>query len=184
DEQRPYSPDRADLVAVVPDDGTGPTLTALDQRPFTAAIRHYQLWCNTGPSPEAAARDQPRLIGEKAVVSQVLDVELREDEGRVIGQWSVWYGIDRVHIYRTPVERARPGQPDPRYRILAGEANLGGFVDNDAERGRRYLYQFCTEAVVDDVPQLSGAVTHEVSVSAVVDPITDLEVVQHGTEAD
>src|SRR5690606_24742603 len=82
DEQRPYSPDRADLVAVVPDDGTGPTLTALDQRPFTAAIRHYQLWCNTGPSPEAAARDQPRLIGEKAVVSQVLDVELREDEGR------------------------------------------------------------------------------------------------------
>lgn len=185
DEHPPYSPDRADLVDVIlvesPDDAVCRTL---DTRPFTAAVRHYQVWCNTGPSLEAAKRDQPRLIAEKSVVGQVADVDLREDEGRVIGQWSVWYGIDRVHIYRTPVERARPGQPDPQYRILAGDSNLGGFVDNDAERGRRYLYQFCTEAVVDGVPQLSGAVTHEVTVSAVVDPITDLEVVQHGASAD
>lgn len=181
DEQRPYSPDRADLVDLV--FGDAPR-TTLDPRPFTAAIRHYQVWCNTGLTLALARQSQPRLIAEKAVVSRVIDVDLREDEGRVIGQWSVWYGIDRVHIYRTPVERARPGQPDPRYRILAGEANLGGFVDNDAERGRRYLYQFCTEAVVDGVPQLSGAVTVEVGVSAVVDPITDLEVVQHGASVD
>ncbi|GAB3765019.1 hypothetical protein [Microlunatus parietis] len=181
DEHRPYSPDRADLVAVVLGDAERSTL---DTRPFTAAIRYYQVWCNTGPTLALARRGQPRLIAEKAVVSRVVDVELREDEGRVIGQWSVWYGIDRVHIYRTPVERARPGQPDPQYRILAAEPNLGGFVDNDAERGRRYLYQFCTEATVDGVPQLSGAVTVEVGVSAVVDPIDDLEVSQHGNDDD
>ncbi len=181
DEQRPYSPDRADLVDVVLGDAPR---TTTDTRPFTAAIRHYQVWCNTGVTLAVARQSQPRLIAEKAVVSRVIDADLREDEGRVIGQWSVWYGIDRVHIYRTPVERARPGQPDPQYRILAGEANLGGFVDNDAERGRRYLYQFCTEAVVDGVPQLSGAVTVEVGVSAVVDPIEDLEVAQHGASSD
>lgn len=181
DEHRPYSPDRADLVGVVLGDGERGTL---DSRPFTAAIRYYQVWCNTGPTLALARRGQPRLIAEKAVISRVVDVELREDEGRVIGQWSVWYGIDRVHIYRTPVERARPGQPDPQYRILAAEPNLGGFVDNDAERGRRYLYQFCTEATVDGVPQLSGAVTVEVGVSAVVDPIEDLEVSQHGNDDD
>ncbi|MFC7619878.1 hypothetical protein [Microlunatus sp. GCM10028923] len=181
DEHRPYSPDRADLVGVVLGDAERGTL---DTRPFTAAIRYYQVWCNTGPTLALARRGQPRLIAEKAVVSRVVDVELREDEGRVIGQWSVWYGIDRVHIYRTPVERARPGQPDPQYRILAGDPNLGGFVDNDAERGRRYLYQFCTEAEVDGVPQLSGAVTVEVGVSAVVDPIEDLEVSQHGDDDD
>ena len=181
DEQRPYSPDRADLVGVV--FGDAPRTTT-DTRPFTAAIRHYQVWCNTGLTLTLARQSQPRLIAEKAVVSRVIDADLREDEGRVIGQWSVWYGIDRVHIYRTPVERARPGQPDPQYRILATEDNLGGFVDNDAERGRRYLYQFCTEAVVDGVPQLSGTVTVEVGVSAVVDPIEDLEVAQHGNDDD
>lgn len=181
DEHRPYSPDRADVVGVVLGDAERGTL---DSRPFTAAIRYYQVWCNTGPTLALARRSQPRLIAEKAVLSRVVDVELREDEGRVIGQWSVWYGIDRVHLYRTPVERARPGQPDPQYRILAAEPNLGGFVDNDAERGRRYLYQFCTEAEVDGVPQLSGAVTVEVGVSAVVDPIEDLQVSQHGAPAD
>ena len=40
DEQRPYSPDRADLVDVVLGDAPR---TTTDTRPFTAAIRHFQV---------------------------------------------------------------------------------------------------------------------------------------------
>src|SRR5690348_482938 len=49
----PYSPDRAHLVA-----GTAGT-SAADERPPDAAVRHYQVWVNTGPIPSQALASQP-----------------------------------------------------------------------------------------------------------------------------
>src|SRR5258707_206277 len=44
----PYSPDRAHMVAAT----TGTSAT--DERPPEAAVRHYQVWVNTGPTPGQA----------------------------------------------------------------------------------------------------------------------------------
>src|SRR5690606_6149272 len=77
---------------------------------------------------------------------------------------------------------------DPSFRILADQDNLGGFVDNEADRGRRYVYQFFCEAEHDGLVRLSAPVTKQLLVSAVLEPVNDLEITlddsAHGAEFD
>lgn len=176
DEFPPYAPDKADIVAVTAE------CKAVDDRPFTAAVRYTQVWSNTGATEADALHAQPRMHAQAAIVSPVQHLDIREDEGRVIGQWVVWPGTARVQVYRIPIERAAQGLGDPRYRILAGEPNLGGFVDTLAERGKRYLYQVFAEASVDGVTMLSSPLAQQVLVSAVLTPVTDLSVTLHDDE--
>lgn len=169
----PYSPDLAAPVAVVSDP------FVLDPRPFTSAVRYYQVWTHEGADLTTALDAQPVLHAGAAVVSPVQDVDVRDDEGRVIGQWSVWLETDKVHVMRIPVEQLAQSAGDQRFRILAGQSNLGGFVDTTAERGQRYVYQVLAESVVDGVSRLSAPVSAPVSVSAVLSPVQDLAVTLH-----
>lgn len=178
DDYPPYAPEKADLVDV-----TG-QLQCSDDRPFTSGVRYFQVWRNSGASPDQAKAAQPRLHAQAAVVSPVRDADVGEDEGRVIGQWSVWPGVQRVHVFRIPIERVQGGLGDPQYRILSEDTNLGGFVDTGAQRGKRYLYQFSAEAEVDGVARLSAPVVQEVLVSAHLDPVIDLAIAQHGDDTD
>ncbi|MDO5051566.1 MAG: hypothetical protein Q4E05_01585 [Pseudoclavibacter sp.] len=168
DEYAPYSPDASRVVAVTRGQA------AVDELPFSHAVRHYQLWRNRGDSEADAKRRQPVLSAQAAIVAPVLEMDLREDEGRVIGQWRVLPGTTRVQVFRIPVQKAAGASGDPLYRILADEANLGGFVDTEADRGQRYLYQVFAEAELDGVSRLSAPISNELLVSAVHEPVRDL----------
>ncbi|MFP5347638.1 MAG: hypothetical protein ACLGIA_11515 [Actinomycetes bacterium] len=179
DEFEPYAPEKAAPV-------TGPTtgLRAVDVRPLTSAVRFYQVWANAGSDVADAVEQQPVLHARQLLVSPVRHLELREDSGRVIGQWSVFPGTSRVHVYRIPIEKAATGGLDPSHRILHLEPNLGGFVDGDAQRGRRYVYQVAAEAVVDGVTLLSAPVSQDVLVSTVLEQVQDLDFTFRGDADD
>lgn len=176
DEYPPFAPEKADFV-------TSTTATAAgDARPFTTAVRHLQVWCNRGADVNSALHAQPVLYATTAVVSPVDNFDFREDEGRVIGRWTTRPGTAAVQIYRVPVERAHMGADSPQYRIGSATTNLGGYVDLDAEPGRRYLYLVRCEASIDGTTRLSAAQQQEVAVAAVLKPVTDLAVVTHERE--
>lgn len=166
----PYKPESGDLIAVT----TG--LFVDDPRFFTSAVRTYQVWCHIGRDQEDACRSQPFLFAEGERVSPVDDFTTTEDEGRVIGQWSVFEGTNRVHIYRIPLSGRISEMNEERYRICADDLNLTGFVDTAAERGQRYLYRALAEVTVGDSPRLSKHAQQEVLVSVVLEPVTDLGV--------
>lgn len=173
-----YAPEFAELVTVTRE------RTATDLREFSAAVRYFQVWRNTGPRIEEAVVRQPRLHAQSAVVAPIQGLSLREDAGRVIGQWAVFPGVTRVHVYRIPIERAAQAGLDPQYRIAPDETNLSGFIDREATRGKRYLYRFCAEASIDGVARLSPAVGQAVAVSALLTPVDDLSVRSYGTADD
>jgi hypothetical protein len=179
DEFAPYTPDLADVV------GATTQLTLRDERTFTAAVRHVQVWANAGTDEASARAAQPALHATGAFVAQPRDIEIREDEGRVIGQWTVWPGTSRVLVYRVPIARAAAhGLSNPQYQIMTESTNLGGFVDTRAERGARYLYAIVAEAAVDGVTQQSLPTPRDVLVSDVLEPVRDLRVEAHGGDDD
>lgn len=174
DDTAPYSPDRSDLVA------TGTATSARDDRPFTTALRHFQVWVNVGGTHAAALAAQPFKHAETALVSPVRDFGVREDGGQVIGQWSVSPAVQSVFVYRVPAaERDRVG---PQHRILAESDNRTGFVDTTVARGERYRYVVRAAAPVDGVLRLSEGAEADVEISAVLAPVTDLTLRQRPGE--
>jgi hypothetical protein len=174
EEERPYSPDRAQLLAAT-------TATeAVDWRDPSSAVRHYQVWVNAGATQTEALAAQPRLHATGPIVAPVRGMAVRDDSGRVIGQWTVFPGVRAVHVERVPAEESTMG--GPHFRILAGADNLSGFVDSDAEGGRSYVYRARCEAIVDGVGRLSQAVEAEVAVTAVLEPVSDLSLTVHSTD--
>ena len=162
----PYSPDRAQLVAA-----TTATL-ASDERPASAAVRHYQVWVNTGPTAEQALAAQPVKHAEAVLVSPVRDFVIREDNGQVIGHWSVPSAVSAVFVYRIPP--TKPAAKDCSTASCTDSDNRSGFVDTAAARGQTYVYRVRCAATVDGVMRLSEATEATVEVSAVLAPVTDL----------
>ncbi|MGO2113290.1 MAG: hypothetical protein ACTH31_16935, partial [Pseudoclavibacter sp.] len=176
DEYPPYSPDAARLVVAT----TG--TEGVDDLEFGHAARHFQVWRNVGTSVDDAKLAQPVKYASGELVSPVLDFDLREDEGRVIGQWRVLPGTKRVQVFRIPIQRAAGSSGDPTYRILHDGENLGGFVDATAERGQRYLYQVFAEAEFDGVARLSAPTNQDLLVSAIHEPVRDLSFDLHDND--
>ena len=170
----PRSPDTADPLTVT----TSTSVT--DDRPPVAAVRHFQVWANVGASPSEALAAQPILHAGGVLISRVTDLVLQEDSGRVIGRYTAPPGVSAVYVYRMPAGEAH--RDGPRYRILAGQDNLAGFVDVDVERGYRYVYRVRCAAPVGGVLRLSEAAEATADVSAVLAPVTDLAIT--GSTAD
>lgn len=170
DETAPYTPDQADVIAIT----TEPH--ALDARAFSTAVRYVQVWCHTGRDRLDAMTSQPSLHATMEVVAEVPAVDIREDEGRIIGQWTALPGTQKVQIFRIPANRAAFSSGDPAYRIHADGTNLGGFVDAQAERGAAYVYQVHAEAAVYEQTLLSAPAVVPITVSAVLLPVEDLTV--------
>ena len=178
DEQRPWDPGSADLLDITFD------LMSTDTRDFSSGVRYFQVWRNSGPTPTEAMARQPRLHAETAIVAPVQEPSLREDAGRVIGQWWVFPDITRVHVYRIPIERAERAGQDPQYLLETGDANLSGFIDRGATRGKRYLYRFYAVALINGVATSSNAVAQVLPVSALLNPVEDLRAIGHGDQDD
>ncbi|KUI37114.1 hypothetical protein [Mycobacterium sp. GA-2829] len=170
----PRSPETGDLLDV-----TNAT-SATDDRPPVAAVRHFQVWANAGSTHAEALAAQPVLHAGGVLISRIADLTVQEDSGRVIGRYTVPPGIGAVYVYRIPAGEAH--RDGPEYRILAGQDNLAGFVDIDVERGHRYVYRVRCAAPVAGVLRLSEAAQADVNVSAVLAPVTDLEIT--GSTAD
>jgi len=169
EQHKPYSPDRAQFV------GATTTTSTRDTQPPTSKVRRYQVWVNTGGSPSEALAAQPVLHAEGTRPSPVQNLAIGEDSGRVVGQWTVFPGASAVHIYRIPAGDAAGNEL--QYRIFTGGDNLHGFVDPDAEPGRRYIYRTRCEVVVDGTVRLSEAAQAEVRVSALLAPVDDLSLI-------
>jgi hypothetical protein len=162
----PYSPDRAHLVA------STTATSAIDERPSNAAVRHYQVWVNTGQTPGQALATQPVKHAEAVLISPVRDFSIREENGHVTGRWNVASAVSEVFIYRIPADG--DGREGPHHRILTGGDNRGGFVDTEAPSGQRYTYRVRCAVTVDGVMRLSEATDATVAVSAVLAPVPDL----------
>lgn len=168
DQNAPYSPEDGRVVVATRVTG------ALDEEAFEHAVRHFQVWRNVGRDVAEAVLEQPSLHAFGAVVAPAHDVDIREDEGRVIGRWRTLPGTTRVQVFRIPRSRAGMASGDPQYRIVADEVNLGGFVDPMPNRGEKYLYQVFTEAVIDGVPRLSAPTSIPIDISVVHEQVLDL----------
>ncbi|MDO5752291.1 hypothetical protein [Arthrobacter sp.] len=176
DETAPYTPDQADVIAIT-EDGH-----AVDARVFSTAVRYVQVWCHAGRDRVDAMNSQPVLHATVEVVAEVPAVDIREDEGRIIGQWTALPGTQKVQIFRIPANKAAFSSGDPAYRIHADGTNLGGFVDAQAERGAAYVYQVHAEAAVYEQTLLSAPSVVPITVSAVLLPVDDLNVTVNADE--
>jgi len=177
DQYAPFNPDTADLVV-----STAKT-SAKDPRPFASAVRHVQVWANSGRSVDEAKASQPVLHAHASFVAPPRRVDIRVDEGKVIGQWEAWPETTRVLVFRVPRERAAQESVAPQHHILAGSDNLGGFVDSDPDiRGKWFLYQAVAESPVDGVGQRSAPVVQMVEVPDVLEQVLDLAITRHGDE--
>jgi hypothetical protein len=169
---RPLAPQDADPVTVTED------VRHLDARPFTGPVRYVQVWVHAGRDREAAAAAEPVLHAEEIVVAQVTGVSIREDGRSIVGKWRVPPGVESVRVLRVPAERARrEGHSSPEYRLKPLRPFVTGFVDDLAERGRRYVYELSVEVELDGPRVLSDPVKVEVEVSAVLAPVTNLRIV-------
>jgi hypothetical protein len=170
----PYSPDRAHLVAAT-------TATAAhDERPPRGAVRLYQVWVNSGSTRGQALAAQPVKHAEAALVSPVRDFTIREDSGQVIGRWSVPSAVSEVFVYRIPAQEA--GREGLEHRILRGSDTRRGFIDTDAVRGNRYIYRVRCAVTVGGALRLSEATEATVEVSAVLVPVHDLSLGSHSPD--
>lgn len=169
---RGYSPDDAQLVVA-----TVATET-IDDRPLVEAVRHLQVWVNVGESAAELFEAQPFLHASGVVIATLRDCEIREDSGRVVGNWSAIPGVRAVRVYRIPAELAE--RDGAEFRIATTAENLTGFADCDAERGCRYLYRMRCEVEVDGVVQLSEPVERQVAIPAVLEAVTDLKLTTCG----
>ena len=126
DGEQPYKPEVGEQVAVTVGTSTE------DTRFLTTAVRHYQVWAHVGADEVQARASQPVkwAVGEE--ISPVEDMRLTEDEGRVVGEWSVFSGTRAVRVFRIPLDEGGPITTDPRYQISITDHNLTGFVDADA----------------------------------------------------
>jgi hypothetical protein len=172
DDHVPYSPNASEVIGITAE------TTYTDARPFHSAVRHYQVWVNRGSSMAEAMLEQPTLHAGVPVVAKPGGVDIREDEGRVVGHWMLFGEARRVQIFRVPAERAGV-VGNPAYRICADEDNLNGFVDDGAEPGRRYLYQLLVEAEVEGNAQLSLPTVVPVTTSARLVAVPDLVCERH-----
>lgn len=170
DDQAPYKPESGEPVAVVR------TTNVEDHRFLVSAVRVYQVWVHVGDDEREARAAQPVKWAHGEDISPVDAMTLTEDEGRVIGQWSVFPGTQAVRVYRIPLDGAGGPRVEPRFQICADGPNLTGFVDVDVPRGRRYLYRVFAEVVVDQSVRLSRHRQQEILVSVRLQPITDLRV--------
>ena len=168
EDNAPYSPDRASLVAATT------ATSAADGPPDAAAVRYYQVWANVGPTRAEALAAQPVKHADGLVVSPVRDCVIRQDNGQVIGSWTVPTAVSAVFVSRVPAHEA--GREGPQHRILLDRDNRAGFVDLEAIPGQRYLYRVRAAVPVDGVLRLSAAVDTEVDVAAVLAPVADLSV--------
>ncbi|WP_062530243.1 hypothetical protein [Demequina rhizosphaerae] len=171
DDRAPHSPDAGETVAVTRG------ANVVDERPFSRAVRYIQVWAHRGRTRDEALASQPTLHASDSVVTHPTGVEIREDNGRVIGQWDSLDGASAVHVYRVPAQRAQFERLAAQHRILEGSANRSGFVDTGVERGGEYLYQVRTQCDVDGHTRLSDPVDVELRLSQVLRRVSDLSVV-------
>lgn len=168
DDQAPYSPDPAHLVALTDE------RRATDERQQVSPVRHYQVWVNVGATEAAARRAQPVLYATAVLVRPVTGFEIREDAGWVIGQWTAPPGVTAVHVFRIPIDEIE--RDEAQYRILTASENLAGFVDTEPVRGQRYRYRARCAVNIDGVVRLSEAAEADVELAAALMPVTDLVV--------
>ncbi len=167
--EEPLSPDHADPVAVA----TG--TVAFDPRPLRSAVRHYQVWVNTGTTEEDARWSEPQLYGSGSMVAQPWDLEIRPEGGSVIGKWVVAQGITEVTVTRVPSGSGMAALQNPQNRVEPGNPHLTGFVDAGVEPGKAYLYRVVATAEVGGALLRSLPLDRRLVTQAQLEPVTDLD---------
>ena len=165
----PRNPEAGELI------GATTSLRIDDHRPLRTALRVYQVWCHVGIDLEDAALTNAFLLAQGQQISPVMDFAVHVDDGgRVSGEWTTFPGVNRVCVYRIPLDGSRID--DPQHEIRRGQKNDNGFSDFDASPGAQYLYRACAEVAVQGATQLSDPMEQEITVPAVLKPVDDLTI--------
>lgn len=167
------SPTLGELICATTDS------SAIDSREFSSPVRHVAIWCNEGANEGAARAAQPTLVAAGGCVLPVTHLEVREDEGSVIGQWEPIDGLVRIDVLRVPMAQAVQQQHyNHQYRVSPEAVGRGGFTDNEAVAGAEYEYRIYSVAKIGDQEELSPYfVSRRVKLQAVVVAVDDLFVV-------
>lgn len=166
----PYEPDVGREVAVTS------SLECIDAEPMTSPIRYVSVWAYCGDDAADAAAHEPTPVGVATVVARPVDVRIREDNGQVVGSWSVQLQdsqgarrVERVAIQRSEAGSARPTE------VASGEANLRGFVDAAVLPGRLYTYRLTVHAIDNrQIRHQSGELRYPVQTDAPLVAVGDL----------
>jgi hypothetical protein len=169
----PPSPERGQLVAI----SREPHI--VDTRGFTQAVRYYRVWANVGQGTAEAARAQPVLVAQGAVVSPVHDWSIIERDRHVIGRWVAPPGFAEVVVHRhAPGAPFSPGNLLPPDR--QGDLQEQGFVDRKGAPGAQYEYDVfvCATVWADGAAtrQFSAPITATITIPADPERVTDLHV--------
>jgi hypothetical protein len=181
DDVAPWSPAGCSLVDTMREATSAESaVSTVDSRPPGSALRFFAVFEHRGASLNEAYEAPPTLVAEGTYVFGVGELEIREEDGLVIGRWQAAPGVTRVLVYRIPLDQLVVGVvPDHGFLLDPGDPpdpHLGGFVDETATPGQRYRYDIVVEVVRGGVTLQSDPVSAEVAVSAPLVPITDLEV--------
>ncbi|HEY5783698.1 MAG TPA: hypothetical protein VIT65_02875 [Microlunatus sp.] len=178
DDVAPYSPQGCaliDIVSAFPGDQT--LVSTVDDREPSSAMRFFAVFESTGRDEDEAFDALPTLVAEGSHVFGVADLEIREEDGLVVGRWRTRPGVRQVLVYRIPVDQLASGAgADPNYLLDAPDPLLSGFVDHDAEPGRRYRYDLVVEVDQGGVTVQSQPMSVEVAISAPLVAVSDLTV--------
>lgn len=180
DNYRPYSPEAGRTIAITQG------LECVDLQPLHTPMRYVQVWCHKGESLAEAKAAQAEPVAETIVVTPPQDVLLAEDEGKVVGQWHTHLedSMGERRVIRVDVTRYRVGHPagmsaTAAQPIAVDSPNLGGFVDETAERGESYIYRLVVEALsTDQQRRLSAPIDLRLDVSAELMAVDDLTMSQ------
>ena len=176
DHPNPAPPGFGDLVGICLES----RLT--DTAPFTRAVRYYGVWANTGKDRDEALASQPRLVAYGGVVSPVRNWSIVERAGDVIGEWSVPEGAHSVVVHRHA--QNEPTSPANQLTEPAGleDTNLHGFVDRKGVVLQPYVYTVYVMAEVNSARTASAPVSQPITIPAIPEQVTDLEVAKRTTE--
>lgn len=170
----PFTPDfdddrnDDDLYLVQAGRGT----VATDTRPFTASQRHVTVWVHSAADRGSALATPPVLHAAASFVAPVVDAEVVEDEGRVVGRWVKLPGTDHVGVERVRMDRGRHDAGTARQTVAA---HADGFVDDQVEPGATYRYQIRAEVRgAGGAAERSQARVFVIDITAALDPVSDL----------
>lgn len=176
DDYPPTNPDHGGLRAVTEEPEW------IDRQPFSTPLRHVQIWVNRGPNRQRALGSQPQLLVQSVVVPVPDGVAIGQEGRQVVGRWTVPDGVDRVQVYRIPMERVSLARvPDPDDLVCDDDPNLTGFRDEAPPTGR-FQYRFYSAVRSDGSTELSAMVSYDVEVVERLLAVTDLRAVREAAD--
>lgn len=145
--------------------------------PPQSSTRSYSVWCYAGATLAEALRKSPYLLGAEAhVVWPPLGLTAVVTPGQVSVTWRLLDGDGaRARWVKHPAAGFKPGvvNPNDAQDVPAGQ---NGFVDQQVDGGKKYVYSIFNGAEVAGDPEWSKPARVNATIPVVAVPVMDLQI--------